>query len=144
MAWVGFEPTISVFEPAKTVHALDPAATVIGNNNDNNTEGLSIEIRRFTDWSTAHVQCESEGKYQWSHLRLVACKVHFQKYGYLEDILSEHCYRELQQTAKMWIEHILRKIPTKHWIQSEVYSHVIEWLQTGFGLVSGSIGQLNP
>jgi hypothetical protein len=28
---VGFEPTITVFERAKTVHALDCAATVIGN-----------------------------------------------------------------------------------------------------------------
>jgi hypothetical protein len=28
--WVGFEPTISVFERAKTVHALDCTATVIG------------------------------------------------------------------------------------------------------------------
>jgi hypothetical protein len=27
---VGFEPTIPVFERAKTFHALDPAATVIG------------------------------------------------------------------------------------------------------------------
>jgi hypothetical protein len=27
--WVGFEPTIPVFERAKTVHALDRAATVI-------------------------------------------------------------------------------------------------------------------
>jgi hypothetical protein len=29
-ALVGFEPTITVFERAKTVHALDRAATVIG------------------------------------------------------------------------------------------------------------------
>jgi hypothetical protein len=27
---MGFKPTISVFEPAKAVHALDLAATVIG------------------------------------------------------------------------------------------------------------------
>jgi hypothetical protein len=31
MSLVGFEPTIPVLERAKTVHALDPAATVIGN-----------------------------------------------------------------------------------------------------------------
>jgi hypothetical protein len=31
MSQVGFEPTIPVFERAKTVHALDGAATVIGN-----------------------------------------------------------------------------------------------------------------
>jgi hypothetical protein len=30
MPWVGFEPTTPVFERAKTVHALDRAATVIG------------------------------------------------------------------------------------------------------------------
>jgi hypothetical protein len=30
MPWVGFEPTIRVFERAETVHALDLAATVIG------------------------------------------------------------------------------------------------------------------
>jgi hypothetical protein len=29
MSWVGFEPMILVFERAKTVHALDSAATVI-------------------------------------------------------------------------------------------------------------------
>jgi hypothetical protein len=31
--WVGFKPTISVSEPAKTVHALDRSATVTGNFN---------------------------------------------------------------------------------------------------------------
>jgi hypothetical protein len=31
MPRVGFEPTIPVFERAKTVHALDRAAVVIGN-----------------------------------------------------------------------------------------------------------------
>jgi hypothetical protein len=30
MPYVGFEPTIAAFERAKTVHALDLAATVIG------------------------------------------------------------------------------------------------------------------
>jgi hypothetical protein len=30
MTWVGFEPTIPVLERAKTVHALDRAATLIG------------------------------------------------------------------------------------------------------------------
>jgi hypothetical protein len=30
MFWVGFEPTISAFEQAKTIHALDRVATVIG------------------------------------------------------------------------------------------------------------------
>jgi hypothetical protein len=32
MLWVGFEPTIPAFEQAKTVHALDRAAIVIGFN----------------------------------------------------------------------------------------------------------------
>jgi hypothetical protein len=32
MPRVGFEPTIPVFERAKTVHALDRATTVIGHN----------------------------------------------------------------------------------------------------------------
>jgi hypothetical protein len=30
MPWVGFEPTIPVFERAKTFHALDRAAILIG------------------------------------------------------------------------------------------------------------------
>jgi hypothetical protein len=33
MPWVGFEATIPAFERAKTVHALDRAATVIGSHN---------------------------------------------------------------------------------------------------------------
>jgi hypothetical protein len=33
MPWVGFEPTIPEFEREKMVHALDRAATVIGNRN---------------------------------------------------------------------------------------------------------------
>jgi hypothetical protein len=33
MPWVGFKPTISAFERAKKVHALDRAATVIGEEN---------------------------------------------------------------------------------------------------------------
>jgi hypothetical protein len=34
MPRVGFEPTIPVFERAKTVHVLDRAATVIGRQAD--------------------------------------------------------------------------------------------------------------
>jgi hypothetical protein len=30
ISWVGFEPTIPAFERAKTIHALDRAATVVG------------------------------------------------------------------------------------------------------------------
>jgi hypothetical protein len=36
MTQVGFEPTVPVFERLKTVHALDLAATVIGNTFDTN------------------------------------------------------------------------------------------------------------
>jgi hypothetical protein len=38
MPQVRFEPTIPVFKPAKTVHALDRAATVIGSFHLNPTE----------------------------------------------------------------------------------------------------------
>jgi hypothetical protein len=34
MSRVGFEPTTPVFEQPKTVHALDPAAAVIGTHLD--------------------------------------------------------------------------------------------------------------
>jgi hypothetical protein len=55
MPQVGFEPTNSVFERAKTVHALDRAATVLGtttttttttttNNNNNNNNNNTIAI----------------------------------------------------------------------------------------------------
>jgi hypothetical protein len=35
MPRIRFEPMTPVFERAKTIHALDRAATVIGNNNSN-------------------------------------------------------------------------------------------------------------
>jgi hypothetical protein len=37
MLWVGFEPTIPVFERAKIVHVLDGAATVIDTNTTSTT-----------------------------------------------------------------------------------------------------------
>jgi hypothetical protein len=43
---VGFEPTTPVFERAKTVHALDRAATVIGEENAYNTKFLWENIDR--------------------------------------------------------------------------------------------------
>jgi hypothetical protein len=62
---VGFEPMIAVFERAKTVHALDRAATVIGN------------LHRFANWllkvlecsttKTIFVQQESIILSQWKH-----------------------------------------------------------------------------
>jgi hypothetical protein len=49
MPWVGFEPTIPVFERAKTFYALDRAATVIGKDIvdtvKNNNKKLVIEIQ---------------------------------------------------------------------------------------------------
>jgi hypothetical protein len=42
MPRVGFEPAIPVFERAKTVHALDCAATVIGTGSTNNLLSLSF------------------------------------------------------------------------------------------------------
>jgi hypothetical protein len=44
MPQVGFEPTISVFEPTKRVHALDRADTVIGTRNTSNKE---LEVYSF-------------------------------------------------------------------------------------------------
>jgi hypothetical protein len=49
MPWVGLEPTISVFERAKTVHALDRAATVIGR------RGISIWKLSRQKKSTAEI-----------------------------------------------------------------------------------------
>jgi hypothetical protein len=45
MSRVGFELTISVFERAKTVHALDRAASVIGLGNDNHVINLASDRR---------------------------------------------------------------------------------------------------
>jgi hypothetical protein len=49
MPWGGFEPTISVFERAKTFHASDRAATVIGNN--------STEVFWNTNWHLIRMNC---------------------------------------------------------------------------------------
>jgi hypothetical protein len=45
MPWVRFEPTFTAFKRAKTVHALYPSATVIGNNNNNNNNNCSHKPR---------------------------------------------------------------------------------------------------
>jgi hypothetical protein len=42
MPWVGFEPTIPVFERAKTFHALDGAAIVIGKQTSRYKNMISI------------------------------------------------------------------------------------------------------
>jgi hypothetical protein len=54
MPWVGFEPTILGFERAKTVHALDRAATVIG-------EGRLINIKLEGSWKQTVVSNRSRG-----------------------------------------------------------------------------------
>jgi hypothetical protein len=54
MPRVEFEPMIPVFERAKTVHALDRAATVIGTTADNNTRHL-YEHRKLKLCTRLHV-----------------------------------------------------------------------------------------
>jgi hypothetical protein len=51
MPRVGFEPTIPAFEWAKTVHALDDAATVIDYDfiNTNYLQSTSVDYDRKTD-----------------------------------------------------------------------------------------------
>jgi hypothetical protein len=44
MPWVGFEPTIPVYERAKTVHALDRAANVISYEYYRNLKSVSIVV----------------------------------------------------------------------------------------------------
>jgi hypothetical protein len=44
---VEFKPTIPVFEPAKTVHVLDQAATVIGTSTLNGEKWLTSRSGRF-------------------------------------------------------------------------------------------------
>jgi hypothetical protein len=45
MPEVRFEPTIPVFEGAKTVHALDRAATVIGNYSMKTVKTMKFVVR---------------------------------------------------------------------------------------------------
>jgi hypothetical protein len=47
MPWVGFEPTIPVFERAKTFHALDRAASVIGAEHSSCQKNNLCIIRAF-------------------------------------------------------------------------------------------------
>jgi hypothetical protein len=64
---VGFEPTIPVFERAKTVHALDHTATVIGTYNyeacvikyrsKKLCDEMELQILNLgTKWRDAHIQ----------------------------------------------------------------------------------------
>jgi hypothetical protein len=54
MPCVGFEPTIPAFERAKTVHALDRAAAVIGNAIYNAAAVITAmnNRKRKTDWGS--------------------------------------------------------------------------------------------
>jgi hypothetical protein len=55
MSDVGFEPTIPAFERAKTVHALDRAATVIG------IASSSVEIKIVWRLISIHAMRFSSG-----------------------------------------------------------------------------------
>jgi hypothetical protein len=54
MPLVGFEPTIPAFERAKTVHALDRAATVIGEMGS--VEGLSHKYYAEREWAKCDLE----------------------------------------------------------------------------------------
>jgi hypothetical protein len=62
MSWVGFEPTIPLFERAKTVHALDSAASVIGRQTPYRKKILNVHsvCRRWTTefWREGAVICK--------------------------------------------------------------------------------------
>jgi hypothetical protein len=65
MPWVGFEPTIPAFERAKTVHALDRAATVIVSLNVNKWNQPSGKIcdtqwDGHVAWRNGHLEIKSE------------------------------------------------------------------------------------
>jgi hypothetical protein len=49
MPQVGFEPTIPIFEQAKTVYTLDRAATVIGRFEPSTFEPNSLERYRYVN-----------------------------------------------------------------------------------------------
>jgi hypothetical protein len=50
MYWVGFEPTIPAFERAKTVHALDRAAIVVGWIVEYSAINFVVEIYEIRDF----------------------------------------------------------------------------------------------
>jgi hypothetical protein len=63
MPGLGFEPTIPVFERAKTVHALDCAATVIGTTLN---RMVNNELSRL--WKHMFVADIISGYYNCNHL----------------------------------------------------------------------------
>jgi hypothetical protein len=56
MTRLGFEPTITVFERAKTVRALDHAATVIGRNLVYSPSIALVELRMSWAGHIAHME----------------------------------------------------------------------------------------
>jgi hypothetical protein len=80
MPWEGFEHTIPVFERAKTFHALDRAATVIGQNTNNEHNLLLGYVQFYTIytgpvlilacWPTAHFASRYE-RLVWMELCLL-------------------------------------------------------------------------
>jgi hypothetical protein len=63
MRRVGFEPTIPVFERAKTVHALERATTVTGTNKIQANEiWQALRQKQFTKASAAQVHWDDESR----------------------------------------------------------------------------------
>jgi hypothetical protein len=58
MPWVGFEPKFPAFERAKTVHALDRAATVIDiwklHNAFYTTDVQTFSVIQFSSWGALY------------------------------------------------------------------------------------------
>jgi hypothetical protein len=63
MPWVGFKPTIPVFERAKTVHALDSAATVTGRPGSIPVQNYrqSESFTKNTEIGNVHCKCVNWG-----------------------------------------------------------------------------------
>jgi hypothetical protein len=62
ITWVGIEPTIPVFERAKTYHALERVATAIGNNRLWIIFIIFLSTQHYTQlWKTCFATCMSSG-----------------------------------------------------------------------------------
>jgi hypothetical protein len=75
MPWVGFEPTTLVFERAKTIHALDRAATVIRvicsllNNIGSNLSDTAVcKITNGVPWSSLSLLYDGNNETQISDI----------------------------------------------------------------------------
>jgi hypothetical protein len=86
MPWVGFEPTTSVFEWAKTFDALDCAVTVISNKDTNSKckvmSGEYNIISLFQDYPTA-IYCDLLAPYKkyWRPEETISNAIWFQPHG---------------------------------------------------------------